>query len=204
MHKEILSAEQQELLPLLKMFKRDFCLVGGTAIALYIGHRRSLDFDLFKKNTINHTRIIQKINVFTNEFIVTRRVAEQLNLVIKDVKFTFYEFPFDIHGSYEFEKTIKMPDLLTLSAMKAYALGRRSKWKDYIDLYFILKDCFTIEQISFRALTLFGQLFSEKLFRAQLCYFKDIDYSEEIDFLEGFKVSEKRVKEFLITKALVI
>ena len=48
MHKEILSKYQIELLPLLKQFKREYYLVGGTAIALHIGHRRSIDFDLFK------------------------------------------------------------------------------------------------------------------------------------------------------------
>ena len=47
MHKEILSENQIELLTLVKQFKRDFYLVGGTAIALHIGHRRSIDFDLF-------------------------------------------------------------------------------------------------------------------------------------------------------------
>ena len=49
MHKEILTKEQVELLPLLKEFKGKFYLVGGTAIALHIGHRRSIDFDLFSE-----------------------------------------------------------------------------------------------------------------------------------------------------------
>lgn len=44
MHKEILNKDQIDLLPLLKEFKREFYLVGGTAIALYLGHRRSIDF----------------------------------------------------------------------------------------------------------------------------------------------------------------
>jgi hypothetical protein len=47
MHKEILTKEQLELLALIKSFAKDFYLVGGTAIALYIGHRHSIDFDLF-------------------------------------------------------------------------------------------------------------------------------------------------------------
>jgi len=40
-----------------------------------------------------------------------------------------------------------MPDLLTLAAMKAFALGRRSKWKDYVDLYYLIKDFFGINDI---------------------------------------------------------
>ena len=67
--------------------------------------------------------------------------------------------------------------------MKAYALGRRSKWKDYVDLYFLLRDHFTIEEISKCATDLFGELYSEKMFRAQLCSFNDVDYTEEVDYL---------------------
>jgi hypothetical protein len=95
-----------------------------------------------------------------------------------------------------------MPDLLTLAAMKAFALGQRAKWKDYIDLYFLLRDHFTIEQISQKAENLFGQEFIPKLVRPQLAYHKNIDYSEIVEFLPGFEVDENEVKEFLIDKAL--
>ncbi|MEA2064850.1 MAG: hypothetical protein U9O66_00955 [Patescibacteria group bacterium] len=47
MHKKILTKEQKELLPLIKKFIKKFGLVGGTAIALQIGHRESIDFDFF-------------------------------------------------------------------------------------------------------------------------------------------------------------
>ncbi len=57
MHTEILSDTQKELLPLIAQFKRSFYMVGGTAIALQIGHRQSIDFDLFTLSKINRTRI---------------------------------------------------------------------------------------------------------------------------------------------------
>jgi hypothetical protein len=85
--------------------------------------------------------------------------------------------------------------------MKTFALGRRSKWKDYVDLYFILKDHFSINKISERASLIYGQLFSEKLFRAQLSYFDDIDYSEQVEFI-GTIIPESIIKEFLIEKAI--
>lgn len=50
LHKEILTAEQQSLLETVKEFDADFGLVGGTAVALHIGHRESVDFDLFSKD----------------------------------------------------------------------------------------------------------------------------------------------------------
>jgi hypothetical protein len=65
----------------------------------------------------------------------------------------------------------------------------------------ILKDHYSIAQISQRTNVLFGQLFSEKLFRAQLSYFDDIDYSESVEFIVP-SVSEQEVKEFLIDRAI--
>jgi len=94
-----------------------------------------------------------------------------------------------------------MPDLLTLSAMKAFALGRRSKWKDYVDLFYILKDHFSIKEISEEALKIFPNQFSEKLFREQLTFHKDIDKTEPVEFLSP-EIPETQIKEFLIDKAI--
>ena len=200
MHIQIFNPNQVQVLPIVKQFKREFYLVGGTAIALHIGHRRSIDFYLFKFSPIKPKSIIQTISGFEYEYTVTRRVTEQLNVNINDVKFTFYQYPFKINAPEKLEDILRLPTFLDLSAMKAYAMGRRSKWKDYVDLYFILKDHFSIQQISKRAAELYGQLFSEKLFRAQLSYFDDIDYTEPVEFLVQ-PVSEEEIKSFLIDKA---
>ena len=53
MHPEILAEKQQELLKFISLFKRNYYHVGGTAIALHIRHRRSIDFDLFTSKNIN-------------------------------------------------------------------------------------------------------------------------------------------------------
>lgn len=203
MHKEILSDNQVELLILIKKFIREYYLAGGTAIALYLGHRRSIDFDLFKYSTINHSGNLKKISSFKYKYHITRRVTEQMNLTINEVKVTFYQYPFKIDASSRFEDAFRLPELIDLAAMKAYALGRRSKWKYYVDLYFILKSYYSIDQISKRAIELFDQMFSEKLFRAQLSYFKDIDYSEQVEYL-CHPVPEEDIKKFLIEKAIDI
>ena len=182
-HKEILNPNQTELLQLMSLFRREYYLVGGTAIALYLGHRRSVDFDLFKAAPINHKKNLDRIAGSGFSHVVTRRVEEQMNLIVNDVKVTFFQYPFPVVPSERFETYFRMPSLLQLAAMKAYALGRRSKWKDYVDLYFLLTQNFTITEISDCAAGLFGELYSEKLFRSQLCYFEDIDYSEQVDYM---------------------
>jgi hypothetical protein len=201
MHTQIFNSNQTELLPLVKLFRKEFYLVGGTAIALHIGHRRSIDFDLFTFGSLKPKKIIETISGFEHPYIVTRRVTEQLNVTIHDVKFTFFQYPFEMRAAEKLDDILRLPNLPDLAAMKAYALGRRSKWKDYVDLYFILKNHFTISQLSDRSTAIFGQLFSEKLFRAQICYFDDIDFSEPVEFI-GAPVHEDAIKEFLITKAI--
>lgn len=197
MHIEILSDKQQELLSWVQQFKREFYLVGGTAIALYLGHRKSIDFDLFKLGNINHKKNLERIQQSGYTYQITRRVTEQMNLILNDVKVTFFQYPFDIHATQKVENVFRVPTLLDLAAMKAYALGRRSKWKDYVDLYFLLKDHFTLEQICVRATEIFGELFSEKMFRAQLCYFEDVDYSEEVDWLIPNPPTNTEIQEAL-------
>ncbi len=198
MHLEILSKEQIDLLTLVSKFKREYYLVGGTAIALHLGHRESIDFDLFKLSDLRKNDIYKKVISSKFGFKFGYENYEQLNLIINNVKFTFFSFPHKIPVDSGIKGIIKMPDLLTLAAMKAFALGRRAKWKDYLDLYFILKDFYSFQEIANKAIELFGEMFSEKLFKMQLGYFKGINYDEEVTFLIPNPPTEAEVQEFLI------
>ncbi|BFT94841.1 MAG: hypothetical protein MNSN_10390 [Minisyncoccus archaeiphilus] len=97
---------------------------------------------------------------------------------------------------------IKVPDLLTLAALKAYALGRRTKWKDYVDMYFILSNYFSMKAVVQKTSIIFGNSFNEKIFREQLAYFKDIDYSERVEYVKGFEVADGTIKRALIEFSL--
>ena len=203
-HKEILSDKQIELLPLIGEFKREYYLVGGTAIALYLGHRRSIDYDLFKFSALNRKKNLDKIQSHGYKPIVSWNVTDQMNLIVNEVKLTFFQYPFQIKADNVFDRIIRIPDLLDLAAMKAYALGRRSKWKDYVDLYFLLDEKFSFDEISNRASIIYGNLFSDKLFRSQLSYFEDVDYSEEVEYLIPSPPSDEEIKDRLIAVSTAI
>lgn len=203
MHPEILNPEQVDILPYLSSFNRSFYMVGGTAIALHIGHRRSIDFDLFTFSKLNKSRIKSTLLKIPYRQVPIFEDYDQLHLMINNVKVTFFNYPYSIDHPINIEKRITIPSLLTLSAMKAFALGRRAKWKDYVDLYFILKDFYSIEDVTTEAMKIFPSQFSEKLFRQQLAFHKDINYSEPVEFLCP-EVPENEIKEFLIEKAIDI
>lgn len=202
LHKEILTKEQLGLLPLIGQFSKSFGLVGGTAIALHLGHRHSIDFDLFSKKKFGNLSLLNKIlrRWKTDQIIVNK--LDELTLTIQGVKFTFFRYPFEIKYTENFEGIIKIPDLLTLAAMKAFAMGQRNKWKDYVDLYFIIKDHFFVGEISKKAKQLFAGNFNEKLFRSQLAYFEGINYEEAVEYLPGFKTKDSVIKKALMEFSL--
>lgn len=202
MHKEILTIPQEKLLSVVKLFSKKFGLVGGTAVALHLGHRESIDFDLFSYDEFKNSSIKTKItNKTTIDNILVNKKGE-LTFIMKGVKFTFFQFPYKIAFSEALGDVVKLPDLLTLAAMKAFALGRRAKWKDYVDLYFIFKAGHTVEEITQKGKEIFGNEFNEKIFRMQLTFFEDIDYSEQVTFKEGFFVEDKKIKAYLVEASL--
>jgi len=203
MHPEIFSNSQVELLPYIKKFQRSFFMVGGTAIALHLGHRRSIDFDLFTPARLVKHRIKSKLQQIPYNQVFIFEDYDQLHLTVNNVKVTFFSFPYPIQHEVRIDSYITIPSLITLASMKAFALGRRAKWKDYVDLYFILKNHYTIDDICREASANYDQMFSEKLFREQLAFHKDIDYSEPIEYIST-PVPEDEIKDFLIEKAIDI
>jgi hypothetical protein len=202
MHPDILSERQIALLPLIRQFSGDFYLAGGTAVALHIGHRRSLDFDLFTEEKIQRRSIQNKIT--SCGFQVEKLLYEafdQMHMMVNGIKVTFFSYPFPVAREDRFQDVIQMPALPDLAAMKAFALGGRGKWKDYIDLYFLLKFHLNLGQIIRQAEKLFGGMFNAKLFCEQLSYFEDIDHSEEVEFL-GERIPDQTIKNFLIKTAM--
>ncbi|MDO8611022.1 MAG: nucleotidyl transferase AbiEii/AbiGii toxin family protein [bacterium] len=196
MYKNILNSDQENLLPLVKSFSSNYYLVGGTAIALHVGHRRSIDFDLFTDNSFDSMKIRTKL--LTN-YKIDQTFSQglgELTILINKVKVTFFHYPFIIDRPVDFDGFITLPDLLTLGAMKAFALGRRAKWKDYVDLYFIFQK-YSFQELIIKTSSIFKSEFNEKLFRTQLGYFDDIDHSEEIEYMAGFEKKDEDIKKFL-------
>jgi len=201
MHKEILNKNQLQLLPLIQNFKDEYYLAGGTAIALYLGHRESIDYDLFTNKSINHDEIKRIIRNKHEIQSVLVENSNELTLVIDLVKITFLSYPFNINHSNIFDNHITVPSLDTLMAMKSYALGRRAKWKDYVDVYFYLQNN-NLEKLVETTKQIFDKEFNEKLFREQLAYFDDIDYTENVMYLLSNHPTDNEIKNYLQKIAL--
>ena len=64
------------------------------------------------------------------------------------------------------------------------------------------KELLPYKKIAEEAKKLYEDMFSEKLFREQLAFHKDIDYSESVDYMNGYEENADKIKAFLIEKAL--
>lgn len=200
-----LDQERQKVFYQLKNFKKDFILAGGTAIMLQIGHRLSYDFDLFTDKEIDE-RILKKVkSVFGGQV--------SLDIVSNEIVFVKTGNNIDIHLVLHPFKTLKEPIVTSainifhlddLAANKAYVLGRRAVWRDYVDLFFLLKwNYYRLDAIIALAKRKFNYDFNEKLFLEQLVYFKDVNVVDLVFLQERYLPSqiksflEKEVKKYL-------
>lgn len=198
-----MNPEQRELAQGFLPFFKDLVLVGGTAVALLLGHRRSVDFDLATVNSLDQLALEARLR--QTGYLIDRVLfssGDELSLLINTVKITFFHFPFSLSKIVFWpESGLYLPDLETLGAMKGYALGRRAEVKDYVDLFFILKTLGSIDGIVRKAKEIFGGLFNVKLFAEQLCYFADLNWEQDIDYLVPCPDKEE-IKSFLVQIAL--
>lgn len=197
-HRDILDPKQVQLIPLVTQFASSFYLVGGTALSLQLGHRRSIDFDLFSDQVFENQKIRNRIRT---QFVIEQTVVDErdeLTVLVQGVKCTFLYFPYAVPHTTPSIGQITMPDPLTIAALKAFALGRRAKWKDYVDLYVVLQR-YTLGDVVGRAHEIFASEFDEKLFREQLAYHQDINYSESVLFMPGKEVPQESILSSLLT-----
>src|ERR1035437_6760702 len=117
----ILTPKAQLLFPKLSNFNDTFYLAGGTGLALQIGHRVSVDFDLFSDAPIKKTLLKRVEEVFkdeSREILVNN--SRELTLIIGGVKFTFLHYPFRVTMPFNELGPIPMLSVKEILAGKAY------------------------------------------------------------------------------------
>lgn len=175
----------------------DFYLVGGTALALQIGHRLSVDFDFFLYDTLPEG-LLQKIKrVFKRQQVsVTYSAPEQLNVIIDGVKATFLNYPYQIIYPLVSYKEIQLASVLEIALMKSFSIGKRLSYKDYVDWYFMLVgNKVSLPEVIEGAKKKFGADFNDRLFLGQLVSMEDIPF-QKIDFLKE-QVDKETIRQTL-------
>jgi len=196
MHEKALIKQAATLFPSFLKFK-NFYLVGGTALALQIGHRISVDFDFFTSDELPSSllRIVKRV-FFNSSISVTYRSPEQLNVLIDNIQTTFLQYPYPAIDPFVSYQGISLASIREIAAMKAFAIGKRLSYKDYIDWYFLLSEKrIGLEEVIKFCQEKFGNDFNDRLFLGQLVSLADIP-TQKIDFLRD-PAERETIQRFL-------
>lgn len=180
---DALSPARRTVFAELAALKKVGVLAGGTALSFQLKHRRSFDFDIFTSKEIPSEFAWEIKKVFGKIKVIKESETELTFFTARKIKITFFHYPFK--PLYKIIKTnsLSIFDWRDIAADKAYTLGRRPIYRDYVDLFFIIKKGHLLKTIILDAKKKFKGLFSEKLFLEQLTYFGDLrDF--KIEFLE--------------------
>lgn len=193
-HLELLDEKRQKVFLDLSLFKDEGYLAGGTALALQINHRRSEDFDIFVNKTIDNKLRLKIKKIFGNvDFYLDNE--DQINLLTKDgVKITFLWYYFPRIGLPIRTESISLASIDDIMADKSITIGRRAVWRDYVDVFYVLKNKMsTMASVISLAKKKFKNEFIETQFLEQLMYFDDLEITP-IEFVgKPYPVDEVRL-----------
>jgi hypothetical protein len=179
-----------------------FTLYGGTAIALQLGHRQSVDFDLFTDRYLNESVIFKKMP-FLKRAQVIQASENTLTMVYpvdkEHVKISMFGgIAFGRVGSPLVADSNELPvaSLDDLMATKLKVILQRAEKKDYMDIAEMIRSGVSLEKGIGSACSMFGKTFPPKDCLAALTYFKDGDLETlskkdmETLFRQSSKVTE--------------
>jgi nucleotidyltransferase AbiEii toxin of type IV toxin-antitoxin system len=176
---DILPLPQQTLWPELSTVPSEFVLYGGTAIALHLGHRESVDFDFFGDRTFDATQLASRIS-FMADATITQREPSTLTATVDRggvVKVSFFGVP-DIRQiappRMAADNGLKVASLLDLGGTKASVVQMRAEAKDYIDIDALMTTGkIDLPKMLAAGRAIYGPQFTPESTLKALCFFDD-------------------------------
>ena len=201
----ILPASQRKIFPLLAhaSFIRPFYLAGGTAIALQLGHRQSVDFDFIAERSFLPSPLLNSMQLAFPKTVIEPLQIEKNTLTVSmsGVKMSFfggYRYPL-LQGVLR-EQSLRIASLPDLLAMKLLAIQHRSEMKDYVDIFFLLtQGALGLYSGITTARKKFGKGFNPMISLKALTYFEDLSAAElqRIPFIHSPAPSWKNLQKTL-------
>jgi hypothetical protein len=174
-------------------------LAGGTALALQLGHRESVDFDFFTVRAFNETAMVQRLNELLPDFYLERKEWRTILGYVGKTRFSYFYYEYPLLSKTKKWSGVNLADPKDIAAMEIAALADRGTKRDFIDLYFI----FAVEKIISldEALQIYDKKFKKlkqnKLhILKSLAYFGDAENEKMPKMLKP--VNWKKVKDFFI------
>ena len=176
----------------------DFILAGGTALALQLGHRISVDLDFFSSRLFETNKFFKKLCDTGSKVQIQDESKGTLYVVIDGVKLSFLYYPYPF-----VEKTIKwqkidLANILDIAGMKIIAIIQRGAKRDFVDLYFILQNV-PFWKIADNIINRYGKnRINPVSFGKGVVFFDDAETDPDPEYCSKIKPSWKEVKRFFI------
>lgn len=162
-------------------FLDGYYLAGGTALALHLGHRKSIDLDFFTRSFPNPARVVDCLAGLHPRVI--QEATGTLDVVIDSVKVSFLEYTYDLLEGVQEYRGIHVAGILDIGCMKLAAVSSRGAKKDFVDLYFLLQEIALPDLLRQFARKYRGVEYSQTHLLKSLVYFADADADPAPDLL---------------------
>lgn len=194
---EVLGKKRKKLLSQLAFLKKfGFYLAGGTALALQLGHRTSLDFDFYTQRKFNNKELLSELEKKFKKVILIQKPEQTLIVKINEIEASFFHYPYPlIYPSVEVEGA-PLASKEDIAAMKIIAISDRGTKRDFIDIYFLLKE-FSLKEI-FKIVKKKYPNFNIYIGLRGLTYFVNAEKEQKRKLYLFRSVSWHRLKKFLI------
>ncbi|MHB1922333.1 MAG: nucleotidyl transferase AbiEii/AbiGii toxin family protein [Chitinophagaceae bacterium] len=176
----------------------DFFLVGGTALSLQIGHRISIDIDLFSKSTFDENKMLEYLET-SKDLKSTYQDKNTLKGKIDKIQVDLITHPYPLVKPLIVIEGIRLARLEDIAAMKLNAIsGNGTRAKDFIDIACL--SCYlTLEQM----VDAYKVKYSERntfMVLKSLAFTDDVNKKEHIDILNhkySWKDTEERIEQMM-------
>jgi hypothetical protein len=176
---DVLPAAQRRFWSELAAIPVEFVLYGGTAIALHLGHRQSVDFDFFGNQPFDPAHIERSVP-FLASAAITQRGPNTLSVIVEregPIRLSFFGLPSLSRLSAPHVATdigLRVASLLDLAGTKASVVQQRAEAKDYIDIDAILRDGrINLPTALAAAQAMYGTQFNPQITLKALSFFED-------------------------------
>lgn len=197
MFEKVVTSKTKQNLALLgkSAFIKDFYLAGGTALALQIGHRSSIDLDFFSNKEFRPELISARLRKL-GSFSLKSQAVGTLHGIFNGTRVTFLYYPYPLLLTKKSYLNVRLADYLDIACMKLDVVSRRGYKKDFIDLYAICQNVDLKE-----LLKLFEKKYKGINFNI-IHIFKSLSYFEQAEKQPMpkmyWKISWKEVKKFFL------
>lgn len=195
---QILSSKQKEVLGKLKFLENfNAYLAGGTALALQLGHRTSLDFDFYSPKKLPFLQLRGKLVESFTSLTLGTQTEDTFQADINGVSFSVFYYPYSIVKKLIEFPPIRIASLEDIAAMKVVAVIQRAKQRDFWDLYYLIEKL-GVEKViksAFRKYPWYEE--NSQIVLKALTYFDEADSDQEVNRIVVFdkKIRWNEVKK---------